>query len=475
MEIEIESVEFSASQCQTRLPFRFGHVTLTEAPVLVCHLKARIDGASIEGRSGDLCVPKWFEKNLQKSVREDIATLFASARRAASAFVGSGGSPFAIWHKAHRRCVDGDLASGIRLVDGFGVALLERAMIDATCRGQNLSFRDALTLNVFDFDPSALLSETKGLQPRDLLADPTPERVRVRHTVGGLDALRDDDVPPSLRGDDDHPVSLEADIRRFGLRAFKLKAGGAPDEDAKRMLEIARLVGELGVVDPIYTLDANESYERIADIGVLLDRIAADPDGPAFLDALGYLEQPLPRNLTLAPSTQQEIGALAERIPLLIDEADDDLDAFPRALDLGYRGVSVKNCKGVFRALTNRALCLARGDGAFQTSEDLTNLPVLPLQQDLAIVGALGLPHSERNGHHFFPGLDVVPEREAEAALKAQPDLYERVPNSKRIRLRIEDGSLSLSCQDAIGFGYDSAIDHGARSTLETIEGEWTA
>ena len=475
MEIEIESVDFSASLCRTRLPFRFGHVTLTEAPVLVCHLKVRIDGESVAGNSADLCVPKWFEKNLQKSVRDDVATLFASARRAATAFVGSGGSPFAIWHRAHRRCVDGDLASGIRLVDGFGVALLERAMIDATCRGQNLSFRDALSLNVFDFDPGALVSETKGLRPRDLLADPPPSQVLVRHTVGGLDALREADVSPVLRGDDDHPVSLEADIRRFGLRAFKLKAGGAPDQDAKRLLEISRLVNELGVVDPIYTLDANESYERVADSGALLDQLAADPDGPAFLDALAYLEQPLPRNLTLAPSTQHEIEALAERIPLLIDEADDDLDAFPRALDLGYRGVSVKNCKGVFRALTNRALCLARGEGAFQTSEDLTNLPILPLQQDLALVGALGLPHSERNGHHFFPGLDVVPASEAEAALKAQPDLYERVPGSERIRLRIENGSLSLSCQDAIGFGYDSMIDQGARSTPETIEGEWIA
>ena len=96
MEIEIESVEFSASQCRTRLPFRFGHVTLTEAPVLVCHLKARVDGASVEGRSGDLCVPKWFEKDAAKSIRDDVQTLFDSATRARRAYLSGRGTAFFI-------------------------------------------------------------------------------------------------------------------------------------------------------------------------------------------------------------------------------------------------------------------------------------------------------------------------------------------------------------------------------------------
>ena len=67
--------------------------------------------------------------------------------------------------------------------------------------------------------------------------------------------------------------------------------------------------------------------------------------------------------------------------------------------------MSVKNCKGVFRALLSRGLCELADDGSFQSAEDLTNLPVLALQQDLATIAALGLPHVERNGHHYFKGL----------------------------------------------------------------------
>ncbi len=469
-EIEIEGVELRATRCRTRLPFRFGIVTLTEAPVLVARVRARVDGVTSGGFAADLCVPKWFEKDPQKSVHEDVATLFASAERAATAWTGAAGTPFGVWQAAHRRCLDGDLASGVRLVDGFGVALVERAMLDATCRAAERSFLGALENDLFGFDAGALLPELEGdthAKSPALLAHPSADRVLVRHTVGGLDPLRRTEVSPALRGDDDHPVALEDDIARFGLRAFKLKAGGVPEDDVARLCEIVRVVDEAGVTDPIYSLDANESYEDVTTVAALLDRLEADPDGRRLVESLVYLEQPLPRARTLDPSTADDIRALAARVPLLIDEADDAIDAFARATAFGYRGVSVKNCKGVFRALANRALVLARNDGSFQTSEDLTNLPMLPLQQDLATVAALGLEHSERNGHHFFPGLDVVPTAEAEAALAAHPDLYER--RGDRIVLRIEEGAVSLACARASGYGYAGRVDWEARDALADV------
>jgi hypothetical protein len=463
-EIQIEGIDFRATRCRTRLPFRFGIVTLTEAPVLVARLRARVDGVACEGFAADLCVPKWFEKDPHKSVRDDVAALFRSAERAATAFSRAGGTPFGLWHGAYRRCLEGDLASGVRLVDGFGVALVERAMIDATCRAADVSFATALGQDRLGFEAAAILPELAGearARSEALVARPAPTHVLVRHTVGGLDPLRSGEVSRPLRGDDDHPVALEEDIARFGLRTFKLKAGGTPEGDTARLCEIVRVVEEAGVERPIYSLDANESYDDVAAVGALLDRLEADPDGRRLLEALAYLEQPLPRARTLDPATTDDVRALAERVPLLIDEADDAISAFSRATAIGYAGVSVKNCKGVFRALANRALILARDDGSFQTSEDLTNLPVLPLQQDLATVAALGLEHSERNGHHFFPGLDVLPEREAEAALAAHPDLYER--RGDRIVLRIEAGALSLACAGSSGYGYACPVDWEAR------------
>ena len=78
--------------------------------------------------------------------------------------------------------------------------------------------------------------------------------------------------------------------------------------------------------------------------------------------------------------------------PLIIDEADTDIDAFRRAIDLGYAGVSIKACKGVFRALANRALLDAMDQKhLFQSGEDLTNLASIPLQQDLALQVTLGI------------------------------------------------------------------------------------
>ena len=465
IEIEIEDVSFRARACRTRLPFRFGVVTLTSAPVLTARVRLRADGRAFDGYAADLCVPKWFEKDPSKRLIDDFETLFASAARAAEAFRGGRGSAFGVWLGAYRRCVEGEQASGVALVDGFGVALVERAMIDATCRTAGLAFADAVARGALGFEPGRVLPTASGIAVSDVVATPRPKRVLVRHTVGGLDPLRPEEVTPEQRGVDEHPVALAEDIRRFGLRAFKLKCGGEPEQDARRLAAIARVVRDEGVDDAIYSLDANESYASVREVEALLDRLETDRDARRILDGLAYLEQPLPRDRTLDASGRDDVARLARRVPLLIDEADDRLDAFERALALGYRGVSVKNCKGVFRALTNRALCLAHGDGAFQTSEDLTNLPVLPLQQDLTSLAALGLEHSERNGHHFFPGLDVVSKAEAEAALAAQPDLYVR--RGERIVLRIEDGGISLACAEAPGFGVASAIDWSSREPAE--------
>ncbi|MFG0259741.1 MAG: mandelate racemase, partial [Phycisphaerales bacterium JB041] len=147
--------------------------------------------------------------------------------------------------------------------------------------------------------------------------------------------------------------------------------------------------------------------------------------------------------------------------------------ALPEARALGYRGISIKSCKGVFGAVLNRARCDAWNDAAgdtetgeavFQSGEDLTTLPVLALQQDLALMETLGVRHVERNGHHYFRGLGHLPRVEREAAVEAHGDLYLRGGDG-RARLRIERGLLMVgSVLDAPGFGYAGPIDLGART-----------
>jgi hypothetical protein len=104
----------------------------------------------------------------------------------------------------------------------------------------------------------------------------------------------------------------------------------------------------------------------------------------------------------------------------------------------------------VFRALASRGLCEITDD-AFQSAEDLTNLPVVALQQDLATVAALSLPHVERNGHHYFRGLEHLSQREAEWALQAHPELYVRHQNSARLDIR--GGELELDSLERPGYG----------------------
>ncbi|NCF40086.1 MAG: mandelate racemase, partial [Planctomycetia bacterium] len=140
----------------------------------------------------------------------------------------------------------------------------------------------------------------------------------------------------------------------------------------------------------------------------------------------------------------------------VIDEADADRDAFRRAVDLGYAGVSVKACKGVFRALANRGLVEIRraaGDGrCFQSGEDLTNLGSIPLQQDLALQATIGVPDVERNGHHYFRGLDHLPESTATRLARELPGLY--VTSHGMTRLRVDEGRLDLrGVVDGVGFG----------------------
>jgi hypothetical protein len=113
--------------------------------------------------------------------------------------------------------------------------------------------------------------------------------------------------------------------------------------------------------------------------------------------------------------------------------------------------VSVKNCKGVFQALCNRGLCEVRGNGCFQSGEDLTNLASIPLQQDLVTMSLLGLSHVERNGHHYFRGLDHLPGAVTADLLSVLPRLYdasEPVP-----RLRVEHGQLDIGMLHGEGFG----------------------
>ena len=164
-----------------------------------------------------------------------------------------------------------------------------------------------------------------------------------------------------------------------------------------------------------------------------------------------YIEQPIRRSHALSG----DISALAEDKPVIIDESDDSLEAFPRARRLGYSGVSSKTCKGIYKSILNAARCrmwnMEEGrDRYFMSGEDLTIQAGLALQQDLALVSLLGLSHVERNGHHYVNGMAGLPEAEQDAFLRAHRDLYERSHGA--VRPRISGGMLEIKSLDVPGF-----------------------
>jgi hypothetical protein len=177
------------------------------------------------------------------------------------------------------------------------------------------------------------------------------------------------------------------------------------------------------------TLDGNEQYEDVEGIAELWRRMAETPALRRLVAATLYIEQPLKRSVALSRSVE----ALARERPLIIDESDGEVSAFPTALALGYTGVSSKLCKGLYKSILNaaRAAMLNRDaerPRAFLSGEDLTVWPGVALQQDTALVSLLGLDHVERNAHHFIDGMSFAPASEQDAFLAAHPALYERPP-----------------------------------------------
>jgi hypothetical protein len=197
------------------------------------------------------------------------------------------------------------------------------------------------------------------------------------------------------------------------------------------------------------SLDGNEQYEDMQGVAELWARMKGDARLARLVQSVLFIEQPVKRQKTFAAKVE------GVDKPVIIDESDDALDAFPRAKALGYRGVSSKTCKGLYKSLANCARCAAWGEGYFMSGEDLTIQAGLALQQDLALVSILGLTHVERNGHHYVNGMAGLPQREQNAFLAAHPDLYENSHGA--VRVRIDDGMLAVGSLDCPGYASGAA------------------
>ncbi|MDK1374418.1 MULTISPECIES: enolase C-terminal domain-like protein [unclassified Sinorhizobium] len=438
-----------------RFPFRFGAARVESAPQAFVRVSiADESGHEAAGWSAEMMMPKWFDKNPALSPDDNVAQLRASLHLAIEVLQAAGAkTPFGLHAAAeadhHRAAASQGLPP---LVASYGLALIDRAVIDAVCRMKGASAADAVRHDLFGIT-NATAPDLAGFDLAGFFSrlEPSP-RLAVRHTIGLADALTAAELASEQRLEDGLPQTLEGVIAAYGHRYFKIKVSGRPVEDLERLMAIAAVLDR--TIDGYRaTLDGNEQFESADAAADLLDRLQKEPRLSRLRRSLLFFEQPIAR----AEALSKSVAALAERMPLEIDESDGDIGAFPRARELGYAGISSKSCKGFYRALINRARVEkwnreAGSSQYFMSAEDLTTQSGLALQQDLVLAALVGTGHVERNGHHYVDGMAQAPTGEQASYLAAHPDLYDGA--SGRARLVIKGGELNFgSALRAIGLG----------------------
>jgi len=444
----------------SRMPFRYGVVTVRVAPIATLEVTIETErGARSRGYAADFLAYRWFDKRLHKTLLENVADLVRAIRLTVEACQASPAyrTVFDLWRTALAETAAQAPAQDLNdLTASFGASMPERAAIDALGRLLGLPMAELVTSGALGIDLGRLDPALDGVDLRTCLPDRPLDRLWIRHTVGLLDPITASDVAAGAAVSDGLPETLEDYLRVDALRYLKVKVTGRLDADLDRLSAIAALLSRNPRACAV-TLDGNEQYDDLDAFAVLMDRLRTTPALQPLHRAILFIEQPLERSVALAPQASALLQRIGEDKPIIIDEADGTVESFRTAMALGYRGVSHKNCKGVFKSLTNLARVRQRNaalgaDRYVLSAEDLTNLPVVPLQADLASVALLGIPHVERNGHHYFFGLAHLTREEQADALRCHPDLYVR--SGEAALLRIRDGGLDVGSLQVSGMGF---------------------
>jgi L-alanine-DL-glutamate epimerase-like enolase superfamily enzyme len=438
LRLAVRDIAFFERQIPFARPFRFGAVTINASVQVFVRVEIEVEGKGVAtGASAEMLAPKWFDKRPHLSAEETSAELRRSLDIARELYLAHNGFDTAFG--LHAACYGAQVEACTKedippLAAGFGPAEIDKAILDALLRAADVSFFDGMAENIAGFDARLSRDLSDGDIASFLSSRRRLERVAIRHTVG---------LDDKVEGEGGVADQKE----NAGARYFKLKLSGDVESDTARLIRIGRELLALPC-DYRVTLDANEQYADLAALSILTDRLDRGSALKPIVSKLLYVEQPMPRDIAMATP----LGALASR-DFIIDEADDSYDAFARGRALGYRGISSKSCKGLYKAIINAtraAKWSAEGGNTFITAEDLTCQAGLGVQQDLALGAFIGVTHAERNGHHYVDGFAATPPAEAQAFMAAHPDLYRS--DGGTIRLSIHNGDLLTGSLTAPGF-----------------------
>lgn len=449
--VRVIDVDVRERDVDFRLPFRYGAVVLTAAPEIHVRCRVLFDDGEAEGYSAELAAPKWFDKNPAIS-NEDNFDQLRDATLAAAAAALAESEPMTP-ARLSVRLKEGQgryrrFPMGNGLVDAYGGSLIDRAIVDAACRHRGVPLIDVLRQNRLGVDWALIAPDMAGRDAGVWLAGLAPSAtMAVRHTVGFADPIWSADV--SVRPDD-FPVALEEIVAADGVRFFKIKLGGNIAQDIARLTAIAAFLDTMPQGYSV-TLDGNEQYADAVILRAFLEEAAFRPALVRLWASTLFIEQPLTR----AAAFEGDIAACSTIKPIIIDESDDAYDAALRARAAGYRGISVKTCKGFYKSLLNvaRAQQWAHHSAFLVSAEDLSVQAGTALAQNVALWSALGISHAERNGHYYGCGLNGLPGTYRRSVLASHPDLYCEISGGHD-RLKVSDGQIStVTTNAAIGYG----------------------
>ena len=467
MSVRILEGDIHLFDLKTRLPFKYGIATMTQAPQAFVRLVAEIDGKPAPGIAADILPPKWFSKVPDKPLDVEIHEMLGVIENAVACSIGvSGPTVFDAWQTIYsRQTAWGQKRRLPSLLSQFGATLVERALIEAYCRAMGRPFaacvRDgSLGIRLEHFD-----ARLTGHTTQELLPATARRRVIARHTVGMADPLEETDIPESERLGDGLPHSLAACIERYGLVHFKLKVSGQLEADIERLARVKAVLERQVKSEFRFTLDGNESFHSLDAFRHYWESLTNARPLAALFQQLLFVEQPFHRAMALNPEKLKALADWRERPTLIIDESDAEMDSLARALDLGYHGTSHKNCKGVLKGVANACLLRLLTDRLqakrlVMSGEDLANIGPVALLQDLAVVASLGVESVERNGHHYFAGLSAFPKTIQASILKQHGDLYQLASRGWPT-LRIVAGQIQLESVIAapLGVGFELDVD----------------
>jgi L-alanine-DL-glutamate epimerase-like enolase superfamily enzyme len=438
--LTIRDIAFFERQVTFARPFRFGSVVVTASSQAFVLVEVEVEGMGrAVGASSEALAARWFDKRPHIPPDVTVDGLRYALLAARELYLDRSRKGFDTAFGLHAACLAGQLKACAKedippLAAAYGPAEIDKAVLDALLRATNSNFFDGMAQNIAGIDAQLSPDLADGDIAKFLASRRRLDRVAIRHTVGM------DDTVEGTGGVADAKENA-------GARYFKLKLNGDPEHDAARLIRIGRELATLPY-DYKVTLDANEQYADLAALSALIDRLDRDSALAPIATKLLYFEQPMPRETT----RKSPLGALARR-DFIIDEADDSYDAFPAARALGYRGISSKSCKGIYKSIVNATRASkwsAEGAPHFIAGEDLTCQAGLAVQQDLALGALIGVTHAERNGHHYVDGFGETPAAEAQAFLAVHPDLY--TDAGGKVRLAIHDGDLLTGSLTAPGF-----------------------